>query len=105
MKKLAPCLGDSKYSSFLQVYNNKAFMIDPLKYKFNQKFLNDKFVSSLGLNSYMLNLIPLHLHLHEIDLTKQFKSQKICFKFNAPLYPYFNETLKRLNLKIDKNID
>jgi hypothetical protein len=53
----------------------------------------------------MKNVIPLHLHLHEIDLSKQFKKQKVVFKIEAPLQSYFLETLERLDLKIDRNID
>jgi hypothetical protein len=42
--------------------------------------------------------IPLHLHLHEVNLEKSFASQKIILKNQLPLLPYFKETLERFGL-------
>ena len=105
MKKLAPCLGDNKYSQFMRLINNRPFLIDYLKYKSGEQVLNSLVIEKLGINSYMKSLIPLHLQLFEIDLSKQFKNQKFKFKIQAPLFNYFVETLDRLDLKLDRNKD
>ena len=105
LKQLSPCLGDNKYSALIRLIKNKPFLIDHLKYKSGEQNLNNYLAEKLGINSYMKNLTPLHLHIHEIDLSKQFKKQKVVFKIQAPIQNYFLETLDRLELKIDRNID
>lgn len=101
MKQLAPILGDHKYSNFIKTINNRPFFIDVTKFKKNEQILNPRLLQHLGMNSYMSSIIPLHLHLYEINLDKKFKKQKIQFKIKAPFYSYFTETLNRFNLKLD----
>lgn len=89
----------------MRLINNKPFLIDHLKYKSGEQNINNHLAEKLGINSYMKNVIPLHLHLHEIDLSKQFKKQKVVLKIQAPIQSYFFQTLERLDLKIDRNIE
>ena len=62
--------------------------------------MSDKFLTVLGINKYLTNLVPLHLQLCEINLEKKFKKQKLIFKHRVPVLPYFQETLKRFALKL-----
>ena len=64
--------------------------------------LNDKLLNRLGLNEFMRELIPLHLHLYEIDLDKRFKKQKFIFKKHLPVFDYFKQTMQNLNLKFNE---
>jgi hypothetical protein len=56
----------------------------------------------LELNEYLTETIPLHLHLHEINLEKKFRKQTFCLQHQTPLLPYFEETMQRFNLKWPK---
>ena len=60
---------------------------------------------ALGTNEYMLDAIPLHLQLCNINLDKKFKKQKLIFNESVPFLPYFCETLKRFNLKVPDNLN
>lgn len=56
----------------------------------------------LNINKYLMNMVPLHLQLYEIDLDKKYKKQRVSFKTQVPLQPYFVQTLKNLALNIPK---
>ena len=46
------------------------------------------------------DILPLHLHLTEINLDRTFKKQKTIIKHTVPILNYFTETLKKLDLKL-----
>jgi hypothetical protein len=98
-------LGEHKYSSFIRTINNKPFFIDPTKYKYETQVLSSRLIETLGINSYMINDLPLHLHLNEINMAKKFKKQKYQITIQAPVLPYFTETLNRFGLKFNRNLE
>lgn len=67
--------------------------------------MNQLVLKCLNINEYLRDIVPLHLQLYEINLEKRFKKQKINFKQEVPILPYFSETLKNLYLSIPKNVD
>jgi hypothetical protein len=70
------------------------------------KVLTNNFLTVLGINKYLTQIIPLHLQLCEINLEKKFKKQKFNLKQKVPILPYFQETLKRFALNIkEKSIE
>jgi hypothetical protein len=57
------------------------------------------------MNKYLLDMVPLHLHAQEIDLTKKtYKKQSVAFKQTLPFLPYFEQTLSNLGLKMKKPV-
>jgi len=101
-KNLSPCLGDHKYSHFVTSLSGRPFPVDVTqKYKRKPQDLDPNLLNALDMNSYMVGQIPLHLHLSELNFNYSFKKQypSSNLKLNAPLWPYFNETLSRLGLK------
>jgi hypothetical protein len=62
--------------------------------------LSRDILKSLDLNTELRKDIPLHLHLHEINLEKSFANQKLILKNKLPVFPYFKETLERLGLNL-----
>ena len=60
--------------------------------------MSKRVLDRLGLTKN--DVIPLHLHLCELNLRKKFNKQKIIIKHQVPLFDYFTETLKRLELKL-----
>lgn len=73
----------------LNAYNN---------YEFKNQDLTDNVLNALGLNSYLVDKVPLHLHLKQINFTEKFKKKRLQLSIDAPFQSYFDETLKRLNL-------
>ena len=48
---------------------------------------------------------PLHLHLTDFNLPKLYRGQRAVVQYRAAPFPYFYETLKRLNLKFPEELD
>lgn len=62
--------------------------------------MNERVLQCLNLNKYILEMVPLHLQLYEIELEKKSKKQRTFFKIQVPIQPYFSQTLNNLCLKI-----
>jgi hypothetical protein len=82
-----------------------SFLYAEIKSKISKTFisfkvLNEYVLKCLDLNEYMTDIVPLHLQLYKIDISKQFRRQSLILQHRVPILPYFETTCKNLGLRI-----
>ncbi|KAK3882425.1 hypothetical protein Pcinc_013199 [Petrolisthes cinctipes] len=101
----SPALGDNLFSGRVHTISGKRIHVSPHNLvSYEPQVLPDSFYSKLQLPPRKTELIPCHLHLSQVQLSK-FGKEKSDLIISAPPPEYFMWTCKQLSLMSENDVD
>ncbi|XP_051175863.1 ribosomal large subunit pseudouridine synthase C-like isoform X2 [Leptopilina boulardi] len=101
----SPVLGDNNHGSRIQNIMGTWMTVNPFLDSVSQPpILNEKLLKALNLSELMQNIIPVHIHLRQVELLHYLKRGK-SLNIQAPLFPEFSWTFDTLGFELSNETE